>query len=320
MGSVPAINTLAPQPNSVAPFGTVQEPLPGKVGHGSVASTRAPSPSSSTASLEDAADDSGVLARRRGCKMLCLTELIVECDHDGGSPSGKSSTSSLDTTTASGNSTRCTPFTPYMMSFSPLPRNTAMDGAVSALPDTSEPQATQTMGAPANQVAEHSVMRTSPVRHDASQRRFSGAAVRGDASQRRAPCTTGIHCAAAGLDASQRIPASGRVSLGVAIIGGDASQRSPPGCIKSVGECDAQHCFVSTCPVLPRDPSHCVSPAHDASNRLLVVSPPAANLSADKCNDMLKSWLLGSFCDSSPQSSEELAQKLLAAVPESYED
>jgi hypothetical protein len=41
---------------------------------------------------------------------------------------------------------------------------------------------------------------------------------------------------------------------------------------------------------------------------------------ADKCNDMLKSLLLGSFCDSSPQSSAELAQKLLAASPDSYED
>lgn len=201
-----------------------------------------------------------------------------------------------------------------------------MDGTVSAVRDISVQQVTPTMGAPAKQIVEHSIMRTSPVCGDASQRssafvsRLGGAAAGGDASQRRAPCSTGISCAAAGLDASQRTPASGRVSLGVAIIGGDASQRSPPGCIKSVVEGDTRRCLVSTCPVLQRDPLNCVSPAQYASKGPLVVSPPAANLSADKCNDMLKSWLVGSFCDSPPQSSEELAQKLLAAVPESYED
>lgn len=200
-----------------------------------------------------------------------------------------------------------------------------MDGNARALPVISEPQATPAKGALANQVVEHSMMRTSPVRGDASQRsatfasRLGGAAAGGDASQRRAPGTTGIHCAAAGRDASQRTPAAGRVSLGVAIIGGDASQRSPPGRVKSVGECDTRHRFVST-PVLSKDPPHCTSSAQDASQRTVVGSPPAANLSADSCNDVLKSWLLGSFCDSSPQSSEELAQKLLAALPESYED
>jgi hypothetical protein len=46
----------------------------------------------------------------------------------------------------------------------------------------------------------------------------------------------------------------------------------------------------------------------------------ATNVPADCSDDVLKSWLAASFCDSSPQSSAELAQKLLAALPESYED
>jgi len=200
-----------------------------------------------------------------------------------------------------------------MMSFSPLPRNTTMDGNSRALPVISEPQATPAKGTLANQVVEHSMMRTSPVRIDASQRsapvRLGGAAAGGDASQRQAPCAKGFHAGAPGGDASKRTPAAGRVSLGVAVIGGDASQRSPPASMNHKAESDYAHqcCpsnqfqqgVVSTCPGS--------------------TGSPAVNF-ADGCNDALKSWLSGSCCDSSPQSSAELAQMLLAAQPESYED
>lgn len=321
---LPMLGHLAP--HTVAASTNMTGPLPGKASHSSVASTRTTSPSSASSSSEEAVD-SGALARRRGCKMLCLTELIADGDAEGGSPSGNSSTSSLDTTTASTNSTRCTPFTPHMMSFSPMPRHGA-DSAARALPVITEPKVTP------NQVAEQSMMlRTTPARTDASQRtppfasRLGGAAAGGDASQRRAPCVNGSPAVSAGRDASQRTPA-GRVSLGVAVIGGDASQRSPPGCIKSAPECDAsrrcfpakpfQHDFVSTCPAVSKD-TFCTPTAQDKMQRNSAGSM-ATNVPADCSNDVLKSWLVASFCDSSPQSSAELAQKLLAALPESYED
>jgi hypothetical protein len=202
-----------------------------------------------------------------------------------------------------------------MMSFSPCPGSANADGSTKACKVT-----------PNNQMVENTMMRTTPVRTDASQRSapfasrrpLTGvAAAGGDASQRKAPSTQGSHAASAGHDASQRTPA-GRVSLGVAVIGGDASQRSPPGCIKTVIDCDpTRRCFTSTCPVSPQDA--CCTTLPDASQRIPAGST-ATNVSADCGNDALKSWLLASFCNSSPQSSEELAQKLLAALPESYED
>merc|ERR1712072_917983 len=118
------------------------------------------------------------------------------------------------------------------------------------------------MGVITNQVAERSMMRTSPVRIDASQRsapfasRLGGAAAGGDASQRKAPWAKGFHAGAGGGDASKRTPAAGRVSLGVAVIGGDASQRSPPACMMAERDHAHQCCpsnqfqqgVVSTCP------------------------------------------------------------------------
>jgi hypothetical protein len=317
--------SLSKGPQSVAAVGTA----PGKTSQGSVASTRATSPSSSIASSEEvsASNDSGELARRRGHKVLCLTELIVDEDADGGSPSANSSTSSSDA--ASVNSTRCAPYTPQMMSFSP-PTSTG-NAKPRALPAINEIPPIPAMGVVTNQVAERSMMRTSPVRIDASQRsapvRLGGAAAGGDASQRKAPCAKGFHAGATGGDASKRTPAAGRVSLGTAVIGGDASQRSPPACMNHKAECDyARRCspsnqfqqgFISTCPVSSGD-SSCPCSAQDASQRAPAGSP-AVNL-GDGCNDALKSWLSGSCCDSSPQSSAELAQMLLAAQPESYED
>lgn len=213
---------------------------------GSSASTRATSPSSSTDSSEDATSN-GALARRRGRSVLMLNELVVDFDTDkwplsspGGSPSTDSSSS---WGVACGNSTRCTPFTPKMMSFAPSPSASATTNQLGSHDFSALTICKQ-----------QSMTRTTPLARsiDASQRsaactsRLGGAAAGGDASQRipccigqlggaaafgdaalRTPCCAGqIGGAAAVGDASQRIPQRAP-QHGAAVAGGDASQRTP---------------------------------------------------------------------------------------------
>jgi len=219
-----------------------------KSSNGSVASTRATSPSSSSgdaASSEDASaaltlqrkqsakSDVENLARRRGRSVLTLSELVI--DHGlegilGGSPS-EESTSSLGV--ARGSASVCTPCTPNMMGFSP-PMSIAGNGHAPAA------------GVRTNQMPDHSMMRTVPMQKsmDASQRSQAPngrstralASAGGDASQRTPGCAalaTGVH--------SSQSSSFGKVSRGGAALGVDASQRSPPGCTNRVAESRPAH-------------------------------------------------------------------------------
>lgn len=313
--------------------------------HSSVASTRATSPSSSTVSSEDAP---GALARRRGRSVLMLNELVIDLEPvKGPGESPADSISSLGA--SSGNSTRCTACTPHMMAFSP---STSMGGSSRAQGTTPShlsfsPPARMGSSrlapgsALANQVAEPTMMRTSPLQRagDASQRsaacqsRCGG----GDASQRSPNCASQLGGVAAGGDASRRTPI-GRVTLGVATIGGDASRRSPPGCASHMANrmlpprLPSQGCDVSrsnsnsratpsmtstSFAALVKDSSRSPS-MQDASQR----NPDGSarvKLTFDGDSDALKSWLAGAS-SSSPESRIDLAERLQAAAPESYED
>jgi len=210
-----------------------------KSSNASVASTRATSPSSSSgdaASSEDASaalyrkqpepptSDIDNLARRRGRSVLALSELVIDHGLEG-SPS-EESTSSMRM--ARGYASVCTPCTPNMMGFSP-PTGIAGNGLA---PVT---------GVCTNQMPDNTMMSTMPMQKsmDASQRsqaadsRSTGPldAAGRDASQ-RIPC-----CVASATGANVAHPSSvGKVSLGGAAVGGDASQRSPPGCTKQGAE------------------------------------------------------------------------------------
>lgn len=307
--------------------------LPGKGGLASVASTRATSPSSSTSSSEDtmgAASHSqrkptsngeimGALARRRGRNVLMLSELVMDMDGDGlpeASPSA-SAESSSSSGVACGTSKRCTPCTPQMVSFSPAPAT-----------------------AGGNQKSELSI-----TKGDMLPPRPAG----GDASQRSHARVNRLCGAAANGDASQRTPAGvgGRISLGIAVLGGDASQRSPPGCLNVPRPCSARKavqqisakghmtdynlplktCDVSggpqgvtsTCPSASTPDSSRSSSVKDASQRSPAGNVPAV-LKVDGCSDALKSWLSGTDGSGYPVDGVDLAERLRAAAPESYED
>lgn len=216
-----------------------------KGGARSASSTRATSPSSSTGDVDGKASgsddpDSGALAQRRGRSVLMLSELVLDVGNDSGPGDSPSDESTSSMGVALGNSSRCTPSTPYMMGFSP---------AIQFGPAGSSF---------ASHVAEPTLMRTSPLQKssDASQRtaacagRLGGAAAGGDASQRSPACAAWLTA----YDTSQR-NASGRVSLGVAAFNGDASQRSPPGCATRMAECS----FVHMC-TLPTPMQQAASP------------------------------------------------------------
>lgn len=285
-----------------------------------------------------------------------LSELVLEVEAGsppGGTPS-EGSASSL--AAACGMSTRCTPCTPQMASFSP-PTSThmaqrSMPEGIPELPELC--QAANAMKR--NCVAEHGLLRTSPMQQlaDASQRRPAGATQIGAA--------LGVGGAAAGGDASRRSPVCARqlgaasTSLGVAVLSGDASQRSPLGCIGAIPlpmpkpmqcsptgrwmaeniiplkPCDAplptpsghQQVLTGTCPpVLSPDSS-----VQDASQRIpvgsaLPVLTPivlAVLTPVDDCSDSLKSWLSGTSVDGSSESGIDLVERLRAAAPEIYED
>jgi len=185
----------------------------------------------------------------------------------------------------------------------------------------------------ANQVADHSMMRTSPME------RLS------DASQRTVPCASRLGAALVGGDASQRKPI-GAVSVDVTIVSADASQGSPHtfGQITSMQEqalLGSPTGITGTCPVAANPGSVHSSAMPDASQRspkpiteicpvVVHAMPDASRRSTDagvatqmiadpNCN-VLKSWLSGTSMYDSSVSDSELAELLRAAAPESYED
>jgi len=298
-------------------------------------------------------DDSGALARRRGRSVLMLNELVMDLEilAARGSPSVDSMLA-----LASESATMCTPSTMQMMSFSPL-KSAAGSGVpgMCLLKTTQQPETAAVVGAPnigdapqltaagiplANQVVEQSMMCTSPVKRSV------------DASQRSPPCASRLGAAAAGGDASQRNPI-GRLSLGVAVIGGDASQRTPPHCTNCVAEhinytspasmsmqqnsigtsilpnpSDAawphagsgnSQGITGTCPAVQSPDSSCSSTMQDASQRNPAGSA-ATNLAIDVCSEALKSWLSGASGEGFSASDVDLAERLRAAAPDSYED
>jgi len=311
--------------SSKVPLATALGALfPGKGCLASPASTRSASPGCSSSSSEEVVGaalqeqsvdhgDCSKLACRRGRSVLMLNELVMDLEVlpcKGGSSDG--SPSSLETD--SGYAARCTPFTQQMMSFSPMPHSTPM------------------ITPSANQVAEHSMMRTTPMMRSM------------DASQRSPPCARGLAlglgAAAAGGDASNRNPIA-KISLGIAVIGGDASQRSPPGCvdlsqIRPVPS-PMQQNYAGSSTVdlgMPSSPmpnpsngtitgtspaSHGSPTKHDASQRSPAGWVPTKP-TFENCNDAIKAWLVGVNGNASLVSAVDLVEQLYAAAPEIYED
>lgn len=308
----------------------------GKSSQGSAASTRASSPVSSSCSSENnnsfssnsvhalpsKGDGIGVLAQRRGQNVLMLNELVLDLEVLPNQSPSADSTSSWGV--LSGSTSRCTPCTPQLTSFTP---SAAADSMV-------------------NQ-SERSTLRSKLMK------------IPGDASQRTPPSTNRMGASVAGGDASQRTP-PGKVSLGVAVIGGDASQRSPPGRSSLVGVSAGGACpprfvqqrafekstvdhsktpnllntkavtassdpqsIVSTCPaptgILASPAASCSSKSHDASART-PTRDPSTNSTNDASNEMLKFWLSGASVCGSLVSDNDLAKQLRAAAPECYED
>lgn len=296
---------------------------PVKTRHGSpLASTRASSPSCSTASSEEvAALDAGALARRRGRNVLMLSELVVEGDIS--SPAGT------------------------------CMAQRAMAFDISVLPEFPNLSAIER-----NCVAEHRLLRTSPMQPavDASgvcstAARLGGAAAGGDASQRSPMRASQLSGPPAVGDASQR-NRIGSLSLGVAMLHSDASQRSPVACmggtplptpkpvqcrcegswiagnIIPLNPCDSSwsnakfgslQVLMGTCP-LARSPDLSHSSNRDASQRTPGGSVPTLVTAAHGCSGSLKSWLSGASSVNSSESGSDLAERLRAAAPETYED
>merc|ERR1740117_2744213 len=98
------------------------------------------------------------------------------------------------------------------------------------------------MSPPAHNVAELSLMRTIPV------------IKQGDASERSLPCASWLGAGVASVHASHR-SAIGRVSLGVAVMGGDASRRSPPGCTNLSNDCSFGYVRAGPMPVQQNSPT-----------------------------------------------------------------
>jgi hypothetical protein len=310
-----------------------------KVGQGSAASTRASSPSSSAGSSEDPVAqakqpvnggiDSGVLARRRGRSVLMLSELVLDSDVEG-MPGGSPSDESLSSLARG---SRCVPCTPQMMSYSPP---TSTGGSNLSFSPPSSTAASSGAGACMAQRSMAPEIPLLPGRHVV--------APGGDASQRSPAPTAGP--SAAGGDASHRISV-GRISLGVATIKGDASQRSPPGCASRMAGCSfAQLCTVPT-PMQQNSFASAVTFQNSSignTQRIMGTSPDASNqdsvssfsrrdasergpsgsvletLTVNGCNDVVRSWLTGASSNGIPVNDTAIAEQLLAAVPESYED
>jgi len=212
---------LFSSPVSAALLLGLLQPAKRSSANGSVASTRATSPSSSSgdaASSEDASavptvhrkqlvkSDVGDLARRRGRSVLMLSELVIDHGSEGmpeGSPSEESTSSLLVT---QGHSSTCTPANAQFMGFSP-PMSIVGNGY-----------------APASCAVASQVVPSS---------RTTIAAAGADASQR----TPGDH--------TSQHNAARKMSFDVAALGGYASQRSPPGCTNRVAESRSAH----FCPV-----------------------------------------------------------------------
>lgn len=356
---------------------------PAKASHSSNSSTRATSPSSSVTSSDEmrkqsatGGSDAGALARRRGRSVLMLSELVVDFDVEktGRSPSDDSSLGAAGgNSSRCTNSTRCTPCTPQMMSFSPQKGKGRSSHAGSTkmasetLSTSSTPASELSPAALANQVARAGVMCTSPMQRST------------DASQRSPAIASGLGGAAAGGDASRRQPV-GRMSLGVAVIGGDASQRSPPGSTVPprmpdfTTVSDASHRSPPGSTVPPRMPESSIArmskppmprppatPQNSAWNVVLKATCPASapdasqrrpagnvhqdasqripagsvkedsskrsptgnmgtTMTVDSCSHVLQSLLSGPCGDGSAISGNDLAERLRAAAPESYED
>lgn len=324
------------------------------------ASTRAGSPGSSSSSSEEISGpsspqkstrQSGDLARRRGRSKLMLSELVMDLEVIA-------SKSSPVLAAESAKATNCAPCTMQMMSFSPVKRTAGNAAAGTCSPPHTRPvemvaaastinfgdfdDAVQFSPADAtltNQTVGLSMMCTSPTKKsvDASQRSspcvsgLGAAAAGGDASQRKPiGSPNGLGAAAAG-DASQRKPI-GSLSLGVAVIGADASQRSPPAYSAeqmftytvpppvpknsmAASPSTSPQGITGTCPAQCGSP--CVAPMTDASQR----SPAGntlASVPSQSCNEALKFWLTGG---SGPLMNDlDLAERLVAAAPDSYED
>jgi len=298
-------------------------PCPCKTGNSSVASTRSASPGCSSSTSEEVAQaidsgDQSDLASRRGRGVLMLNELLMDLDvvacRGGSSDSSPSSLDSVANCT-----TRCTPLTHQMMSFSPAANITHAAGDAWQSSPTSFPVA--------NQVAKQNMIPKMPMVKSM------------DASQRRPACAV----AAAG-DASRRSPIA-KVSLGVAVIGGDASQRSPPGCTNlsqmRLASAQVQQHYVgssmtdlgmpasqidvrmpspSNGTITGTSPSRTGAPiVQDASQRSPVGSAPPKSTS-ENCNETLKTWLLDMNGNASAVSAVDLVERLNAAAPETYED
>jgi len=286
-------------------------PTKGKAYQNSATSTRTSSPISSSSS--DDGGDSGALARRRGRNVLMLNELVTDLEPCRGSPTSDSSGMSSE------NTTRYTASVPQVMSFvQPIAGGSGVTQV--------------SIQAGTNQVADQNMMRTSP------------ASTSGDASQRIPACTSRLGAAAAGGDASQRQPV-GRVSLGVAHIGGDASQRSPPGGERGFGSTRPRtviaqpHAIPNPVADLASPLRHCGDQCWSVSNGILrgitgtspAVSSPDSSTSIrydasqrsptkafDASRETIKSWLSGT--NGFLVSDIDLAERLHAAAPESYED
>lgn len=132
-----------------------------------------------------------------------------------------------------------------------------------------------------------------------------------DASQ-RTPARNRLRAlTCAGGDASQRTPAPRKVSLGYAVAGCDASRRSGDASRRSPGS------NVAHVRKAPDSLNSCASADVSHSG---IGGQNSMRMKTDARGDELKSWLSGVHCKGAKVSDADLAQQLLAAVPDSYED
>lgn len=190
---------------------------------------------------------------------------------------------------------------------------------------------------------------------DASQRNPTGrmslgvAVLGGDASQRSPPGCTNLVAATPKnqllchmkADASERSSVVSRVPTGTAHHSqqtcgqaGDASQRSPQTCglaatfqrngyilpVPTTSTPSIPTGITSTQPSTSSPvPSSCSSPSQDASQRT-PTKDVDFNPTADTAHVALKSWLLGAGATDVQMNDSDLAERLRAAAPQSYED
>lgn len=91
----------------------------------------------------------------------------------------------------------------------------------------------------------------------------------------------------------------------------------PQACDTSRG---GQQGITSTCPTASTPDSSRSSLVKDASQRDPVGGVPTVLKADDDCNDALKSWLSGANGNGTSEDTIDLADRLRAAAPESYED